>query len=87
MIQATDIIGIHPERYPLLEKLAARLGKNVGELVGPGAALVKRDAQLRAQVGQFTFDDIVKELERSRGYSYNESCSALEEEDRANRDG
>ena len=59
-----DNTGIHPERYDLLEKLAARLGKQVGELVGPGAALVKKDAALRAEVGQFTFDDIVKELER-----------------------
>lgn len=61
---ALDNTGIHPERYPLLEKVAARLGKQVGELVGPGAALVKKDARLRAEVGQFTFEDIVKELER-----------------------
>jgi uncharacterized protein len=59
-----DNTGIHPERYPLLEKLAARLGKRVSDLVGPGASLVKRDAQFRSEVGQFTFDDIVKELER-----------------------
>ncbi len=59
-----DDTGIHPERYPMLEKVAARLGKNVADLVGPGAALVKKDAQFRAEVGQFTFDDIVKELER-----------------------
>jgi uncharacterized protein len=59
-----DNTGIHPERYSLLEKLAARLGKSVGDLVGPGASLVKRDAQFRADVGQFTFDDIVMELER-----------------------
>jgi uncharacterized protein len=59
-----DNTGIHPERYSLLEKLAARLGKRVGDLVGPGASLVKRDAQFRADVGQFTFDDIVMELER-----------------------
>ncbi|HEY3816845.1 MAG TPA: Tex family protein [Polyangiaceae bacterium] len=59
-----DNTGIHPERYPLLEKVAGRLGKNVGDLVGQGAALVKRDGQLRTEVGQFTFDDIVKELER-----------------------
>jgi uncharacterized protein len=59
-----DNTGIHPERYPLLEKLAARLGKRVGDLVGDGAALVRRDATLRAEAGQFTFDDIVKELER-----------------------
>ncbi len=59
-----DDTGIHPERYPLLEGLATRLGKPVGELVGAGAALVKRDARFRDEVGKFTFDDIVKELER-----------------------
>ena len=59
-----DDTGIHPERYPLLEKLAARIGKRVGDLVGSGAAVVRRDTQFRAEVGQFTFDDIVKELER-----------------------
>jgi uncharacterized protein len=59
-----DNTGIHPERYPLLERLAARLGKTVGDLVGEGAGLVKRDVQFRGEVGQFSFDDIVKELER-----------------------
>jgi len=59
-----DNTGIHPERYPLLEKLAARLGRDVGDLVGSGAAFVKGDAQFRAEVGEFTFDDIVTELER-----------------------
>jgi uncharacterized protein len=61
---ALDNTGIHPERYPLLEKLAARLGKKVGDLVGPGASLVKGDTQFRSEVGKFTFDDIVTELER-----------------------
>jgi uncharacterized protein len=61
---ALDDTAIHPERYGLLETLAARLGKEVRDLVGQGAALVKRDAKFRAEVGQFTFDDIVKELER-----------------------
>jgi uncharacterized protein len=59
-----DDTGIHPERYALLEALAARLGKKVGDLVGPGASLVKRDGRFRAEVGAFTCDDIVKELER-----------------------
>ncbi len=59
-----DDTGIHPERYPLLEGVAARLGAKVGDLVGKGAALVKGDAAFRSEVGKFTFDDIVKELER-----------------------
>ncbi|MDX2030383.1 MAG: Tex family protein [Blastocatellia bacterium] len=57
-----DNTGVHPERYPSLESLAARIGKNVGELTGSGVALVKQDAQLKAEVGEFTFDDIVAEL-------------------------
>jgi uncharacterized protein len=59
-----DATGIHPERYAVLEGLAKRLGKSVRELVGPGAALVKKDAAFRAEVGPFTADDIVAELER-----------------------
>ena len=60
-----DNTGIHPERYEVLEKLAGRLGKDVGELVGSaGAANVKKDAIFRAEVGPFTCDDIVAELER-----------------------
>jgi uncharacterized protein len=59
-----DNTGIHPERYPLLEKVAARLGKSVADLLGAGSSLVKNDAQFRSEVGEFTFDDIVKELEK-----------------------
>jgi uncharacterized protein len=59
-----DNTGIHPERYPVLEKLAARLGKNVGDLVGAGASLVKKDSAFKEEVGPFTFADIVLELER-----------------------
>ena len=57
-----DNTGVHPERYPALESLAARLGKDVRELTGSGVALVKQDAQLKTEVGEFTFDDIVAEL-------------------------
>jgi uncharacterized protein len=59
-----DNTGIHPERYPVIERLAARLGKNAGDLVMAGASLVKNDAAFRAEVGPFTFQDIVQELER-----------------------
>jgi uncharacterized protein len=59
-----DNTGIHPERYAVLERLAERLGKKVADLVGPGAALVKADASLRAEIGQYSFEDVVKELER-----------------------
>jgi uncharacterized protein len=59
-----DNTGVHPERYALLENLAQRLGKTVGDLLGPGADLVRQAADLREEIGAFTFDDIVRELEK-----------------------
>ncbi|HSD26645.1 MAG TPA: S1 RNA-binding domain-containing protein, partial [Vicinamibacteria bacterium] len=59
-----DNTGVHPERYAILEALAARLGKPLAELLGPGAELVRQAAELREEVGSFTFDDIVRELEK-----------------------
>lgn len=59
-----DNTGVHPERYPALEQLAARLGKGVGELTGSGVGLVKQAKDLKAEVGEFTFADIIAELEK-----------------------
>jgi uncharacterized protein len=59
-----DNTGVHPERYALLERLGANLGKPVADLLGPGAELVRQASALREEVGAFTFDDIVKELEK-----------------------
>ncbi len=59
-----DNTGVHPERYALLEGLAASLGKPVGELLGAGAEQVRQASALREEVGAFTFDDIVQELEK-----------------------
>ncbi len=59
-----DNTGVHPERYPQLEALAARLGKTVADLTGPGVTLVKQDEALKAEVGEFTFADLVEELSK-----------------------
>jgi uncharacterized protein len=59
-----DTTGVHPERYPVLEKLAQKLGKSARDLLGTGADLVKKAKELREEIGAFTFDDIVKELEK-----------------------
>ncbi len=59
-----DNTGVHPERYAVLEGLAARLGCPVTELLGPGVERVRQAADLREEVGSFTFDDIVRELEK-----------------------
>jgi uncharacterized protein len=59
-----DNTGVHPERYAALERLAGRLGVPVAGLVGAGVAQVKEDRELAAELGAFTFADVVKELEK-----------------------
>ena len=62
---ALDSTGIHPERYSAVRDMAAELGMNVSQLMGEGA---KRLLELRtkwaALIGEYTFDDIVRELEK-----------------------
>lgn len=58
-----DTTGVHPERYPVLEAFAESRGKSLRDLLGPGAALVRDDAELREVLGAWTFDDVVRELE------------------------
>jgi uncharacterized protein len=59
-----DNTGVHPERYAVLEKLAARLGVPVAGLLGAGVQLVKNARDLEKELGAFTFADVVKELEK-----------------------
>ena len=59
-----DNTGVHPERYPGLQKLAERLGVPVAGLLGAGVKLVKEARDLKESLGAFTFDDVVRELEK-----------------------
>jgi uncharacterized protein len=59
-----DNTGVHPERYGSLEALANKLGKNVAELTGSGVELVKQSAELKAELGEFTFADVIAELSK-----------------------
>jgi uncharacterized protein len=59
-----DNTGVHPERYAQLEALAQRLGKTVAALTGSGVQFVKHDASLKAELGEFTFADVVAELSK-----------------------
>ncbi len=59
-----DNTGVHPERYPTLEKLAGQLGVPVAGLLGPGVKLVKQARELEKELGAFTFADIIAELEK-----------------------
>ena len=59
-----DNTGVHPERYPALEALAKRLGVPVQNLLGAGVKLVREDRALAAELGSFTFADVLRELEK-----------------------
>jgi protein Tex len=60
-----DQTGVHPERYPAIRDMAGELEVPVSQLVGEGA---KKLLNLRTKwcqlVGEYTFDDIVRELEK-----------------------
>ncbi len=59
-----DSSAVHPERYPLVEVMAADAGLSVGELVGNSLAAKKIDIRryVSAEVGEPTLKDIVSEL-------------------------
>lgn len=60
-----DSTGIHPERYPAIRDMAQDLGVGLSDLIGSGAKkLLEHRSKWAKLVGEFTFDDIVKELEK-----------------------
>ncbi len=60
-----DSTGIHPERYTAVRDMAQELGVAVGDLVGAGASkLLPLKEKWAKIIGEFTFNDIVKELEK-----------------------
>jgi uncharacterized protein len=63
--QPLDATGIHPERYTAVRDMAQELGVGVSQLMGDGAKkLVELRPKWTALVGEFTFDDIIRELEK-----------------------
>ncbi len=60
-----DSTGIHPERYAAVRDMAQDLGMTMNQMVGEGAKKVLESRSKWAKiVGEFTFDDIQKELEK-----------------------
>lgn len=60
-----DNTAIHPESYPVIESLAKKLNKDVKDLIGSGVRLVKQEeASLKGAIGEFTYKDIIQELEK-----------------------
>jgi uncharacterized protein len=59
-----DVSAVHPERYPLVEKMAADLGATVTDLVRDAKlrAKIKPENYITADVGLPTLNDIMAEL-------------------------
>jgi uncharacterized protein len=61
-----DMTGVHPETYPVVEKIMAHTGKPVAELMGRAEMLKTLKPELFAneQFGVITVKDIITELEK-----------------------
>jgi len=61
-----DMTGVHPETYPVVEKMMATAGKPVGELMGRAEILKTLKPELFAneKFGVITVKDILGELEK-----------------------
>lgn len=60
-----DATGIHPERYTAVKDMAQEIGVPVTDLIGDGAKkLLAARTKWAALIGEYTFDDIVRELEK-----------------------
>ncbi|HSW18404.1 MAG TPA: Tex family protein [Ramlibacter sp.] len=61
-----DMTGVHPETYPVVESMLAKLGKPVVELMGRGEVLktLKPEAFASEKFGAVTIKDIIVELEK-----------------------
>ncbi len=59
-----DASAVHPERYPLIDRMAGDLGCSVGELLQNPArrTSIKLEVYITPEVGLPTLQDIVKEL-------------------------
>ena len=58
-----DNSAVHPESYPLVEKMAKTLGVNQGELVG-NADLLSKVNQGAFDVDAYTWKDLIEELKK-----------------------
>jgi uncharacterized protein len=82
-----DSTAVHPERYATLESFAERQGKTVNDLLGPGAASVREATDLEAELGRWTREQVLSELETPgrdpRGpfvpFSFREDVQKLED--------
>ncbi len=64
--QALDASAVHPESYPLVEKILAKVGKTIDQVLGKADILSVIDPQafVDDQYGLPTVQDVIKELEK-----------------------
>lgn len=63
-VNPLDATGVHPERYGVLEEYAAERGMAIASLLGEGVKVLRADKSLKERLGEFTFGDVVAELEK-----------------------
>jgi uncharacterized protein len=61
-----DVSGVHPETYPVIEKIIAAVGRPIGDLVGNSDVIrkLKPEAYADERFGAITVRDILAELEK-----------------------
>ncbi|KQW76625.1 MULTISPECIES: Tex family protein [unclassified Methylibium] len=61
-----DLSGVHPETYPVVEKIIAAVGRPVGDLIGNSDVIRKLRPEVYAdeRFGAITVKDILAELEK-----------------------
>ncbi|MCW4628623.1 helix-hairpin-helix domain-containing protein [Marinomonas rhodophyticola] len=87
--EALDQSGVHPESYPLVQKMAAQLKLKAHDLLNNSGALqqLKQLAPSLSQAGNFTYSDILNELAKPgrdprpefRYASFDQSVQTLED--------
>jgi uncharacterized protein len=72
-----DNSAVHPESYHVVEAMAAKVNSTIPELIQSAAVRkqIKADEFVTETIGQFTIEDILKELEKPR----RDPRSAIEE--------
>jgi uncharacterized protein len=65
-VNPLDRSAVHPERYALVEQMAADAGLSVGELIGNTEAVgrIQKQRYVNDSVGLLTIDDILNELRK-----------------------
>ena len=61
-----DVSGVHPETYPVVQKMLQASGKGIGELIGRSDVLktLRPEAYADEKFGAITVKDILSELEK-----------------------